>query len=115
MEEDRDYYNTQEDDSEIEEETTELERVGGRGTKSRIYATQEGTVKISVREESFIAYYIGEANFNAGVAAKLAGYKPTSDNLNKMGYRVLNKPDVRAYLNDQLRLHGMSVQEIIYR
>lgn len=70
--------------------------------------------RLTGKQASFVDKYLGEARFNASLAAKLAGYKATSKHsFESIGSENLTKPDIRAAIDDYFRMSRMSSDEIL--
>jgi len=53
------------------------------------------TIKLTLKQQKFIAAYVGEAKGNATQAAKLAGYKGNMDTLRQVGAENFAKPYIK--------------------
>lgn len=49
---------------------------------------------LNLKQEKFVAAYIGKANGNATAAARLAGYAGSTNTLNSVGFDLLRKPEI---------------------
>ena len=67
------------------------------------------------RQEAFLSYYIGDANFNGREAARLAGYKVDDNTLGVTANEVLKNPYVKIRVQETMREMGISTAEIIFR
>ena len=66
------------------------------------------------KQAAFVHAYLGEARFNATVAAKLAGYRATSKHsFESIGSENLTKPGIRRVIDDYFKLSRMSAEEVL--
>lgn len=67
--------------------------------------------KLSPLERRFVDAYIGDAHFNATQAARIAGY--TEKSAGQMGFRVKNRPNVRARIREALEEATLTREELL--
>lgn len=53
---------------------------------------------LTFKQALFLEYYFKDADQNAMIAAKMAGYKGDNNSLKSVGWQILNKPKVRLLL-----------------
>lgn len=80
-------------------------------------ATAPDGWRLTTKQELFVSYYLGEARFNATVAAKMAGYgTPEQTGYHaQIGVKNLANEYVRARVQRGLAAVAMSCEEIIAR
>ncbi|MDP2671756.1 MAG: terminase small subunit [bacterium] len=62
--------------------------------------------KLTLKQEKFVKYYVGEANGNGSLAARKAGYSITK--ANNEAYKNLGRPHVLTAIRQQLEGAGLS-------
>jgi hypothetical protein len=70
---------------------------------------------LTPKQQKFLEAYLGEANFNATEAARLAGYKGEDNVLAVVGCQNLRKPNIAEELRKAWEERGMESHEIIGR
>lgn len=88
----------------------------GQGTMSaHINGNGNGKPRrLTGKQASFVDKYLGEARFNASLAAKLAGYKATSrESFEVIGSENLTKPLIRKAIDDYFRMSRMTSDEVL--
>jgi len=60
-------------------------------------------IVLSARHQAFVDAYLGPARFDGKEAARLAGYKPTDNNLSVVACVLLRKADVKAVIPERTR------------
>lgn len=71
-------------------------------------------MRLTGKQASFVDKYLGEARFNASLAAKLAGYKASSaHSFEAIGHENLSKPLVRKTIDEYFRMSRMSSDEVL--
>lgn len=60
-------------------------------------------------------HFLGDAQWNATEAAKLAGYKGTRNTLAGVGCQNLRKPYIREHIRRRVQEMGASTEEIVQR
>lgn len=58
---------------------------------------------LTPKQELFIGYYLGEANYNSTEAARLAKYKGSNHTLEQIGYENLRKPGIKGAIDSKLQ------------
>lgn len=76
---------------------------------------EEKEKKLTPKQILFVEAYLGEAHFNARLAAQLAGYKGSTHTLTQHGYIELQKPKVQEYVKLRLAEAAMSADEVLMR
>lgn len=71
--------------------------------------------RLSGKQKAFINAYLGEANFNATHAAKLAGYAGNGVTLATTGYQNIRNPQIAEEISKQLQASAMSANEVLMR
>lgn len=66
---------------------------------------------LTPKQEKFVAAYIGEARFNATLAAKIAGYSEKS--AARIGYDLKKTPSIRARIDELLEANSLTATEIL--
>jgi hypothetical protein len=62
----------------------------------------------------FAAFYVGEAQFNATEAAKLAGFKASTRNsLNSQASEALRRPDVQEYIRNHVQKIEIKQEDLL--
>lgn len=70
--------------------------------------------KLTHRRLAFIDHYLGDANFNATEAARLAGYSDTSTNsLEVEGSRLLRDAKVQAEISQRLEARRITPDRVL--
>ena len=65
--------------------------------------TDVGTPRLTGKQRAFVDFYVGEADFNATQAARLAGYSDSSDHvLEQQGHENLRKPEIAKAIEQAL-------------
>lgn len=88
----------------------------GQGTMSaHINGNGNGNPRrLTGKQASFVDKYLGEARFNASLAAKLAGYKASSrESFEVIGSENLTKPLIRKAIDDYFRMSRMTSDEVL--
>jgi len=67
------------------------------------------------KQKAFINAYLGEANFNATEAARLAKYKGNDATLGQVGYENLRKPEIKKAIAEFWERDAMSAEEVVSR
>lgn len=70
---------------------------------------------LTPKQQTFLKFYLGEANFNATEAARLAGYSGEDSVLRASASRLLHSPKVAAAFRAAWEERGMEPAEIIGR
>lgn len=65
--------------------------------------------RFTLKQELFIAAYLGEAKGNATEAARIAGYKKPKE----QGYENLNKPHIHARVKDYVASKFATADEVL--
>src|SRR6266700_358885 len=66
------------------------------------------------KQTAFIHAYLGEARFNATAAAKIAGYRATSQHsFEAIGAENLLKPEIRRVIDEHWKLSRMTAEECL--
>lgn len=66
------------------------------------------------KQKAFVSYYLGEANFNATLAAKMAGYRATSKHsFESIGSENLTRPDIAARIDEHFKQAHVSAEEVL--
>lgn len=65
------------------------------------------------KQQKFIDAYLGEANFNATKAAKLAGYKGNGNTVAVIGYDNLRKHNIAHEIKIRLQAEAMGKDELL--
>ena len=68
---------------------------------------------LSDRHQAFVDAYLGPARFDGRQAARMAGYKPTPNNLAVIATVLLKRPDVRAQIAERTKLKAMGADEAL--
>lgn len=78
-------------------------------------ANGNGNLKrLTGKQASFVDKYLGEARFNASLAAKLAGYKATSKHsFEAIGSENLAKSRIRKTIDEYFRMSRMTADEVL--
>lgn len=71
--------------------------------------------KLSGKQRAFIEAYLGDANFNATQAARLAGYKGNDVTLASVGWENLRKPQIKQRISECFAESAMSADEVLAR
>lgn len=71
--------------------------------------------KLSRKQKAFIEAYLGDANFNATQAARLAGYKGNDNTVGSVGWENLQKPAIADRIRERLLESAMSADEVLAR
>lgn len=66
---------------------------------------------MNLRHETFVDFYLGEANWNATRAAELAKY----DQPKLAGHRLLQRADVKEAIRERVSTHAMTAEEVLHR
>jgi hypothetical protein len=74
-------------------------------------ATQEKAINLTVKQRDFIRYYLGRANGNATVAARLAGYGSPKER----GCELTHNPTVAAEIKRVLDERAMPANDVLAR
>jgi len=70
--------------------------------------------KLTGKQAAFVNAYLGEARFNATVAAKIAGYRANSKHsFEAIGSENLTRPGIRAAIDQHFKLSRMSAEEVL--
>lgn len=69
---------------------------------------------LTPKEALFADHYLGAAFYNATKAAALAGYAGTANTLGSVGFKLIRKPEVAAYVQARLD-EVMSSSEVLHR
>lgn len=69
--------------------------------------------RLTLKQERFIAAYLGEAKGNATEAARKAGYAGNTDTLKVDGARLLANANIRARIDEVLQAESMSSAEVL--
>lgn len=70
--------------------------------------------RLTGKQASFVSYYLGEARFNATMAAEKAGYAATSKHsFEAIGSENLAKPAIRKAIDDHFRMSRMTADELL--
>lgn len=67
------------------------------------------------KQQAFVEFYLGKANWNATEAASLAGYKGTRTTLANVGSENLRKPHTQEQIRRRLEEMGASTEELVQR
>lgn len=70
---------------------------------------------LTIKEQEFVHFFLGEANRNATKAAQLAGYTGNRNVLGVTAHRLLKKPHVRAYIDQVMDEAAMKAREVLHR
>lgn len=65
--------------------------------------------KLPPKQEAFVLAYIGEARFNASLAARMAGYKDDAN----AGWRLRMNAEVRARIDQFLEAVTLTAKEVL--
>jgi len=71
--------------------------------------------ELTGKQKSFVYFYLGDANFNATEAAKLAGYKGSYGTLRVVGHENLTKPNIREAIAEHMQQFAMPANEVLAR
>lgn len=71
--------------------------------------------KLTIKQQQFIEAYLGDANFNATEAARLAGYKGNDNTVATVGWENLQKPAIAERIKHRLAESAMSADEVLQR
>jgi phage terminase small subunit len=69
--------------------------------------------QFTIKQQRFIDAYLGEANFNATQAARLAGYSKNGRSLANIGYENVRKPDIAHEIKIRLQAEAMGKDELL--
>jgi phage terminase small subunit len=67
------------------------------------------------KQQAFVNSYLGEARFNATVAARLAGYEGDDNVLGVTGYENLRNPKIASEISSRINEAAMSANEVLDR
>lgn len=67
------------------------------------------------KQIAFVNAYLGEANFNATEAARIAGYSGNDNTLAQVGFENLRKPNIAELIAIRLKESAMSAEEVLKR
>lgn len=70
---------------------------------------------LTLKQQLFVDYYLGESNGNATEAARLAGYAGRENTLATVGKENLKKPDVWAEVTRRMAESAMTSDEVLSR
>lgn len=73
----------------------------------------EAEIQLSARHQAFVDAYLGPARFDGKAAARIAGYKPTDNNLTVVAHCLLKRPDVQAVIKERTRRNAMEADEAL--
>jgi phage terminase small subunit len=71
--------------------------------------------KLTTKQRLFIEAYLGEAQFNATQAARIAGYKGNDNVLGVTGHELLRNPKIAAVVSERINEAAMSANEVMAR
>lgn len=73
-----------------------------------------GNKRLTGKQAAFVDKYLGEARFNATLAAKLAGYRSTSQHsFESIGSENLTRPQIRKTIDEYFKMSRMSAEECL--
>lgn len=71
-------------------------------------------MSLTGKQKSFVSYYLGEANFNATLAAKMAGYHaPSRHSFESIGSENLTRPSIAEKIDEHFKLAHVSSEEVL--
>lgn len=73
----------------------------------------DADIKLTTRHMAFVDAYLGPARFDGKMAARLAGYKPTENNLSVIACVLLKRDDVKAVIAERTRRNAMDADEAL--
>ncbi len=71
--------------------------------------------RLSGKQKAFINAYLGEANYNATKAARLAGYKGNGDTLSQIGYKMVRNGQIAKEISIRHQESAMNADEVLKR
>lgn len=70
--------------------------------------------RLTGKQAAFVHKYLGQARFNASLAAQMAGYRATSKHsFEAIGSENLSKPEIRKTIDEYFKISRMSAEEVI--
>jgi phage terminase small subunit len=71
-------------------------------------------MRLTGKQQAFLAEYLGPANFNATLAAQRAGYRATSKHsFESIGSENLTRPAIKAAIDEHFKAAHMSAEEVL--
>ena len=71
-------------------------------------------MSLTGKQKSFVSLYLGEANFNATLAARLAGYRATTKHsFESIGSENLQRPAIAEKIDEHFKLAHVSAEEVL--
>lgn len=71
-------------------------------------------MSLTGKQKSFVSFYLGEACFNASLAAKLAGYRASSrHSFESIGSENLTRPGIGAAIDEYFKQSHVSPEEVL--
>ncbi len=70
---------------------------------------------LTYKQRAFVEHYLGDAQWNATEAARMAGYKGRRTTLAVVGSNNLRKPNIRAHIRRRLEEMGANTEALVRR
>ena len=71
-------------------------------------------MSLTGKQKSFVSLYLGTANFNATLAARLAGYRATTKHgFESIGSENLQRPAIAEKIDEHFKLAHVSAEEVL--